>query len=122
MEINKKAPPDISVSTAFLHQSPILFAVKLKFKIGHITLDEEFLVFEDISSTLLGLPFFRRHKTVLDPQNRLLKFLEFTFQSSTMKKKGKGKQQRLNAMNKIYLKTTKEYILHPGQQQQLELQ
>ena len=54
MEINKKAQPDISVSTVFLQQSPILFIVKRKIKIGYTTLDEEFLIFENLSSTLLG--------------------------------------------------------------------
>ena len=67
MEINKKAPPHIGVSTAFLHQSPILFTVKLNFKSGHITPDEEFLIFENLFSTLLGLPFFQRRKNILDP-------------------------------------------------------
>ena len=121
MEINKKAQPDISVSTAFLQQSPILFIVKLKIKIGHTTLDEEFLIFENLSSTLLGLPFFQRHKIILDPHNRRLHFPELTFQLNTMKIKGKGKQKPMNARKKLALET-KEYIFHPGQQQQLQLQ
>ena len=75
---------NISVAKAFLHQSPILFTVKLNFKIGHITLDE-FLIFENLSSTLLGLLFFQRHKFILDPHNRLLHLLEFPFQLNTMK-------------------------------------
>ena len=99
-KINKKAPPDISVSTAFLQQSMILFIAKLKIKIGHTTLDEEFLIFENLSSTLLGLPFFQRQKIILDPHNRRLDFPELTFKLKTMKIKGRGKQKRLNARKK----------------------
>ena len=54
----KTNPPEINVSTAFLHQSPILFTVQLTFKIGHLQFEEQFMVFETLSAILLGFPFF----------------------------------------------------------------
>ena len=49
----KKVPPDLNVSTAFMHQSQILFMTNLTFKIGHMELTEDFMVFEKLSGILL---------------------------------------------------------------------
>ena len=76
------------------------------------------LIFENLPH-FLGLPFFKRHKIILDPHNRLLHCPDFTFPLNTMKMKGQGKQKRLKARKKLALKT-KEYILHPGKEQQLQ--
>ena len=52
----KKAPPEITVSTAFMHQSQILFTTNLTFKIGHLELTEDFMVFEKLSAYYLDSP------------------------------------------------------------------
>ena len=37
----KKASPDLTVSTSFMHHSQILFITNLTFKIGHMELTED---------------------------------------------------------------------------------
>ena len=50
----KKAPLEITVSTAFMHQSQILFTTNLTFKIGHLEPTEDFMVFEKLSGILFS--------------------------------------------------------------------
>ena len=52
-----KAPPEITVSTALMHQSQILFATNLTFKIGHLELTEDFMVFEKLRH-ITWIPLF----------------------------------------------------------------
>ena len=117
----KTNPPEINVSTAFLHQSPILFTVQLTFKIGHLQFEEQFMVFETLSAILLGFPFFDKNEIIIDAHNRLLQTPEFTFQLNLMHIKGNNKQKRLNSRKKIMLKTKTTYTLSPGEQKSLEL-
>ena len=63
----KTNPPEINVSTAFLHQSPILFTVQLTFKIGHLQFEEQFMVFETLSAILLGFPSLTKMRLLLMP-------------------------------------------------------
>ena len=111
----------MNVSTAFLHQSPILFTVQLTFKIGHLQFEEQFMVFETLSAILLGFPFFDKNEIIFDAHNRLLQTPEFTFQLNLMHIKGNNKQKRLNSRKKIMLKTKTTYTLSPGEQKSLEL-
>ena len=83
--------PEINCSTAFLHQSPILFTVQLTFKIGHLQFEEQFMVFETLSAILLGFPFFDKNEIIIDAHNRLLQTPEFTFQLNLMHIKGNNK-------------------------------
>ena len=53
----KTNAPEINVSTAFLHLSPIFIKVQLTFKIGHLQFEEHFIVFETLSAILHGFPF-----------------------------------------------------------------
>ena len=117
----KTNPPEINVSTAFLHQSPILFTVQLTFKIGHLQFDEQFMVFETLSAILLGFPFFDKNEIIIDAHNRLLQTPESTFQLNLMHIKGNNKQKCLNSRKKIMLKTKTTYRLSPGEQKFLEL-
>ena len=84
----KKAPPEITVSTAFMHQSQILFTTNLTFKVGHLELTEDFMVFEKLSGILLGFPFFDKNEITIDAHNRYLHFPEFTFQLNLMQMAG----------------------------------
>ena len=117
----KTNPPEINVSTAFLHQSPILFTVQLTFKIGHLQFEEQFMVFETLSAILLGSPFFDKNEIIIDAHNRLLQTPEFYFQLNLMHIKGNNKQKRLSSRKKIMLKTKTTYTLSPGEQKSLEL-
>ena len=116
----KKAPPEITVSTAFMHQSQILFTTNLTFKIGHLELTEDFMVFEKLSGILLGFPFFDNEITI-DAHNRYLHFPEFTFQLNLMQTAGSKTSKRFNNKRKIYLKTTTRVIINPGEQKLIEL-
>ena len=80
----RNEPPEITVSTAFLNQSTILYTIELEFKIGHLDFIEQFMVFENLSGILLGLPFFDKYKIKIDVHNRLLQSPEFSFQLNTM--------------------------------------
>ena len=117
----KTNPPEINVSTAFVHQSPILFTVQLPFKIGHLQFEEQFMVFKTLSAFLLGFPFFDKNEIIIDAHNRLLHTQEFTFQLNPMHIKGNNKQKRLNSRKKIMLKTKTTYTLSPEEQKSLKL-
>ena len=95
--------PEINVSTAFLHQSPILFTVQLTFKIGYLQFEEHFMKFETLSAILpilLGFPFFDKYEIIIDAHNRLLQTPEFNFQLKLKHIKGNNKQKRLNSRKK----------------------
>ena len=78
----KTNPPEINVSTAFLHLSPIFNKVQLTFKIGHLQFEEQFIVFETLSTILLCFPF-DKNKMIIDAHNRLLQTPEFNFSAKS---------------------------------------
>ena len=118
----RNEPPEITVSTAFLNQSKILYTTELEFKIGHLDFIEQFMVFENLSGILLGLPFFDKYKIKIDVHNRLLQSPEFSFQLNTMQTVGSSTPKRLHHKTKIYLKTMEDIKISPGNQTILKLQ
>ena len=103
-----------------MHQSQILFTTNLTFKIGHLEITEDFMVFEKLSGILLGFPFFDKNEITIDAHNRYLHFPEFTFQLNLMQTAGSKTSKRFNNKRKIYLKTTTRVIIHPGEQKMIE--
>ena len=87
----KTNPYEINVSTAFLHQSPILFIVQLTFKICQLKFEEQFIVFETLSAILLGFPFYDKDHTIIGANNRLLQTPESAFELILMHIKGSNK-------------------------------
>ena len=111
----KKASQEITVSTAFMHQSQILFTKNLLFKIGHLELTEDLMVFENLSGIILGLPFFDKNEIRVDAHNCYLHFPDFTLQLNLMQTAGSKTSKRFNNKRQIYLKTTTRVIINLGE-------
>ena len=69
-----------------MHQSQILFTTNLTFKIDHLELTEDIMVFEKLSGILLGFPFFDKNEITIDAHNHYLHFPEFTFHLNLMRR------------------------------------
>ena len=113
LEINKNSPPDIFVSTAFLHQSPLdTLHLSTQRQIWTYYSGWRIFNFLDFIFHATRSTVFETQKLFLIRHNRLLRFPELIFQLNSIKMNGKVKQKRLNARKKTSLEDNNR--LHPS--------
>ena len=87
--------------------------VQIQITIGNCQFTEEFLILQNMTSMLLGLPFFRKYNIVIHPYKGLLYLPDLTISlASPIKNKKLSKSQILHTVSKT--------TIHPNQQEIIE--
>ena len=87
--------------------------VQIQITIGNCQFKEEFLILKNMTSTLLGLPFFRKNNIVIHPFKCLLYLPERTISLalSTKYDRKLSKPQILHTVSKIIIHTKQQEII-----------
>ena len=83
---NKISKPDFEVCVASNDPVDVLFCCEIEFDLPVGSFIENFLVLPKMKDILLGISFCTKNNLVIDFQNRLLKFPDFTLQLNRLKK------------------------------------
>ena len=89
----------------------VLGKVLIELNVGLNTYSEEFLVLDQMSTAILGNPFFIKNQIVIDPSKKLLYFPDVTLSLNSIGNQGNSRQQVLITVSKITLKPNYQDIV-----------
>ena len=89
----------------------VLGKVLIELMVGLNTYSEQFLVLDQMSTAILGNPFFIKDQIVIDPSKKLLYFPDVTLRLNSIGNKENSKQQVLITVSKTTLKPNYQDIV-----------
>ena len=78
---------------------------------------EDFFILEQLSSAILGNPFFVKNDIIIHPSKKLLKLPDFIFRINSLNFQNKNLSQK-----NLVLETVSKCVLKPNQQEIIEVQ
>ena len=118
-KIKEMKKPEMSIAVATTEPVEIKEAYRIQFEIENKTYYEEFMVLPKMNCTILGMPFFRKNKVLIDPVGNQLHFAEenATIQMNTMKiEEEKEIKQDPKKRVKQMMKSVNEEVLEKNKQ------
>ena len=89
----------------------VLGKVLIELNVGLNTYSEEFLVLDQMSTAILGNPFFIKNQIVIDPSKKLLYFPDVTLSLNSIGNQKNSRQQVLITVSKTTLKPNYQDIV-----------